>query len=99
MAQTITATDNISTLTATSPSVTPNAGAFNKMQILLPGESAAPGTTLGKTGTLAARVAGISFNVIVNAVDANWNLVASVTDVAHRHQAMQTLYYLLTQHL
>jgi hypothetical protein len=82
-AQTITATDNTSTFTATSPTVTPTVGAFNKMQILLPGESAAPGTTLGKTGTPTAQVAGTSFNVIVNAVDANWNLVTSVTDVVH----------------
>jgi hypothetical protein len=82
-AQTITATDNISTFTATSPPVTPTAGAFNKIQILLPGENAAPGTTIGKTGTLTTQVAGIPFNVVVNAVDANWNLVASVTDVTH----------------
>ncbi|MGF7082021.1 T9SS type A sorting domain-containing protein [Mucilaginibacter sp. UYCu711] len=82
-AQTITATDNTSTFTATSPAVTPTAGAFNKMQILLPGETAAPGTITGKTGTPTGQVAGIAFNVIVNAVDANWNLVASVTDVAH----------------
>ncbi|NNU33771.1 hypothetical protein HK413_05785 [Mucilaginibacter sp. S1162] len=71
MAQTITATDNISTLTATSPSVTPNAGAFNKMQILLPVKAQHLEQRWGKTGTLAAQVAGISFNVIVNAVDAN----------------------------
>ncbi len=64
----------------TSPSITVNAGAFTKLQILAPGESAAPGTVTGKTGSPSARTAGSSFNVTVNAVDANWNLVSSATD-------------------
>ena len=43
--RTITATDAAATLTAnTSASVTVNAGAVTKLQILLPGEVAAPGT-------------------------------------------------------
>ena len=46
----------------------------------MPGETAAPGTATGKTGTPSARTAGTAFNVTVNAVDANWNLVSSVTD-------------------
>lgn len=55
-------------------------GAFTKLQLLMPGETAAPGTPSGKTGTPTAQVAGTSFNVTVNAVDANWNLVNTVTD-------------------
>ena len=76
---TVTATDlTDGTKTAnTSPSIPVSAGAFTKLQILAPGESAAPGTTTGKTGTAAAQTAGASFNVTVKAVDANWNLVTS----------------------
>jgi hypothetical protein len=51
------------------------------MQLLVPGETAAPGTTTGKTGTPSAQNAGIEFNVTVNAVDANWNLVSSTNTV------------------
>ncbi|MFN0292772.1 T9SS type A sorting domain-containing protein [Pedobacter helvus] len=61
------------------PAVT--AGAFVKLQLLLPGEVAAPGTPTGKTGAPIAQAAGTPFDVTVNAVDANWNLVSSVTDV------------------
>ncbi len=66
----------------TSPATTINAGAFSKLQILMPGETAAPGTGTGKTGSPSAQTAGTSFNVTVNAVDANWNPVTSVTDTA-----------------
>jgi hypothetical protein len=58
-------------------------GAFTKLQILVPGETAAPGTVSGKTGTPSARVAGTSFTVRVNAVDANWNVVPGATDMIH----------------
>src|SRR5213078_1844724 len=61
----------------TSPSITVNAGAFVKMQLLVPGETAAPGTATGKTGTPTNQVAGTAFNVTVNAVDADWNLISS----------------------
>src|SRR5256714_752635 len=48
--RTVTATDAGGTLTAsTSANVTVNAGAVTKLQILLPGEVAAPGTATGKT--------------------------------------------------
>jgi hypothetical protein len=66
----------------TSPIVTVAAGAFTKLQILVPGETAAPGTASGKTGTPTTEGAGAAFNVIVNAVDANWNLVSSTHTVA-----------------
>ena len=65
----------------TSPATTVNGGAFAKLQILLPGETAAPGTATGKTGTPSAQTAGGAFNVTVNAVDANWNL-----GQLHRHR-------------
>ena len=47
----------------------------------MPGETAAPGTASGKTGAPSAQTAGSSFNVIVNAVDANWNVVTSTDTV------------------
>ena len=79
---TVTATDiTDGTKTAnTSPATTVNPGAFTKLQILLPGETAAPGTATGKTGTPTARTAAAAFVATVNAVDANWNRVSSVAD-------------------
>lgn len=56
-------------------------GPFAKLQILLPGEVATPGISPGKTGTVVAQAAGVPFNVTVNAVDASWNVISSVTDV------------------
>ncbi|MBU4123817.1 hypothetical protein KJ959_09110, partial [bacterium] len=44
-----------------------------KLQVLLPGESSAPGTATGKTGSPIPRTAGAAFTVTVNAVDADWN--------------------------
>jgi hypothetical protein len=51
-----------------------------KLQVLLPGETAAPGTPSGKTGTPTPQSAGSAVNVVVNAVDDNWNVVTYVTD-------------------
>ena len=81
--RTITATDiTDGTKTAnTSPAITVNAGAFTKMQLLVPGEAAAPGTATGKTGTPTGQTANAAFNVTVNAVDANWNVVSSTDTV------------------
>ena len=73
--RTITATDHGGTQTGTSNTFTVNAGSFVKLQLLVPGETAAPGTATGKTGTPSAQTAGASFSVTVNAVDANWNVV------------------------
>src|SRR5262249_25758657 len=56
-------------------------GAFSQLQLLVPGETAAPGTATGKTGTPSAQIVGIGFGVTVNAVDAQWNLVTAVTDL------------------
>ena len=52
-----------------------------KLQVLMPGETAAPGTPTGKTGAPTAQTAGTAVSVTVNAVDDNWNLVNYVTDV------------------
>src|SRR5207249_1426889 len=79
--RTITATDTSATLTAsTSANVSVAASAFTMLQLLAPGETAAPGTSTGKTGSPTGQVAGGAFIVTVNAVDANWNLVNTVTD-------------------
>src|SRR6185503_14829710 len=59
--------------------LTVTADAATKLQVLLPGETAAPGTPTGKTGTPLAQTAGtaIANGIVVNAVDANWNLAGS----------------------
>jgi large repetitive protein len=59
------------------------AGDFTKLQLLVPGETAAPGTASGKTGTPNTEYVNGAFNVIVNAVDTNWNVVSSVTDTVN----------------
>ena len=56
------------------------AGPYTKLQVLLPGETAAPGTASGKTGTARAQVSGIPFNVTVRACDNTWNTVTTVSD-------------------
>jgi hypothetical protein len=50
---------------------------FTKLQVLLPGETAAPGTPTGKTGTPIAQTAWAPFIVTVQAVDDDWNPVNS----------------------
>jgi hypothetical protein len=57
--------------------------AFKKLQILLPGETAAPGTPTGKTGTPDQQTLGIPFNVVVNAVNDQWYLALTATDTIH----------------
>ncbi|MDF5690152.1 invasin domain 3-containing protein [Aquirufa aurantiipilula] len=81
--QTVTATDQAATLTANTGATTlVTAGTVNKLQVIMPGETAAPGTATGKTGTPTAQTAGTSLNFTVNAVDAYWNLVSSATPTA-----------------
>ncbi len=76
---TVTATDvtDGSKTANTSPAITVNLGAFVQLQVLLPGETAAPGTPTGKTGTPTAQTAGTAFDVTVRAVDATWNLIST----------------------
>src|SRR5438094_4591635 len=80
--RTVTASDvaDGSKTASTTPSLAVNAGAFAKLQVLVPGETAAPGTATGKTGAPTTQGAGTAFNVAVNAVDSNWNLVSAVSD-------------------
>src|SRR5439155_1235530 len=79
---TLTATDTSDgTKTAsTSPAISVGGGAYAKLLLLAPGETAAPGSPTGKTGTPTAQTAGSAFTVTVNAVDASWNPVNSVTN-------------------
>ncbi|MCF8536937.1 MAG: fibronectin type III domain-containing protein [Candidatus Nanopelagicales bacterium] len=77
--RTIAATDGSVTDADASGNFTVNAGAAVKLQVLLPGETADPGSATGKTGTPTNDVAGSGITATVNAVDANWNVVSSAT--------------------
>ena len=57
-------------------------GAFTKLQILLPGETADPTAVGGKTGSPTSQTQTSPFNVTVNAVDDGWNIVTSA-DMVH----------------
>lgn len=81
----LTASDlsDVSVTNSSSPSISVAGGAFSRLQILVPVESAVPGTLTGKTGLPLPQNAGVSFPITVNAVDDHWNLVNSVTDTVH----------------
>src|SRR5882724_869233 len=68
---------------ATSDSVVISSSASTKLQLLVPGEKAAPGTSTGKTGPPATQTANTPFAIRVNVVDASWNVVNTVTDFVH----------------
>ncbi|MDW8310339.1 MAG: hypothetical protein RMK20_13275, partial [Verrucomicrobiales bacterium] len=53
---------------------------YTKLQVLMPGETAAPGTPTGKTGTPTPQQVFVPFNITVNAVDANWYPVQGVNN-------------------
>ncbi|MBN1822759.1 MAG: hypothetical protein JW803_00410 [Endomicrobiales bacterium] len=54
--------------------VTPQTGIANlKLQLLLPGTTAAPGSPTGEIGTPSAQTAGVPFKVTVNLVDTYFN--------------------------
>lgn len=55
---------------------------FTKLQVIMPGETAAPGTTTGKTGTPDQQAVGTEFSVVINSVDDNWYPIKS-TDTIH----------------
>ena len=76
---TLTATEGTAPGVASSSFTVVPAG-FSKVQLLVPGETAAPGTTNGKAGTAVAQTAGASFSITINAVDGNWNLITNVID-------------------
>ncbi|MFA5975390.1 MAG: hypothetical protein WC859_04410 [Elusimicrobiota bacterium] len=53
-----------------------------KLQILVPGETAVPGSSTGKSSVaISTQQAGVPVSLIVNAVDLNWNLVAANAQV------------------
>ena len=57
------------------------AGTFTRLQVLLPGESAAPGTSTGKSGAPLTQTAGVPFAVTLRACDDQWNTATAATDV------------------
>jgi len=57
------------------------AGPYTRLQVLMPGETAAPGTPSGKSGSPRALVSGIPFDITVRACDNTWALVSTVSDV------------------
>src|SRR5262249_39468951 len=65
---------------ATSANIVVSPAAFTQLQVLVPGETRAPGTARGKTRPAHSQVTGNRFDVTVNAVDAYWNLIGTVTD-------------------
>jgi hypothetical protein len=65
-----------------SSSFTVNPGAYNRLQLLMQGETAAPGTATGKTSSPVAQTVGTAFAVTVNSVDANWNPIGTNDTVA-----------------
>jgi len=55
-------------------------GPYTKLQVLLPGQTAAGGTAAGFTGLPDDQNAGTSFNIIVRAVDEFWNKVPGINN-------------------
>jgi hypothetical protein len=51
-----------------------------QLQVLMPGETNAPGTVTGKIGTPDSHPSGSTVNVTVNAVDAKWNIADHCAD-------------------
>ena len=68
----------IGTLLVAAGATPAAAGIYTRLQVILPGESAAPGTPSGKSGTPLAQTAGVPFSITVRACDDQWNLVAGV---------------------
>jgi hypothetical protein len=83
--QTISASDvdNVAILSNTSGNVTVVGGAFSRVLVLAPGESPAPGTVSGRTGTATDQSINYAFTLTVLATDQWWNPVAGPTDVVH----------------
>lgn len=55
----------------------------SQLQVLLPGETNAPGTTTGKIGTPDPQTVGNPFDFTVNACDSSWRIVTTCTDTVH----------------
>jgi hypothetical protein len=65
----------------TSNQFTVQPGSLSRLQVLLPGETATPGISPGKTGSVSPILAGTNISVRVNAIDNWWNTISSVTHV------------------
>lgn len=52
---------------------------YSKLQVLLPGETEAPGTATGKLGVPHDQVVEVPFQVRIRACDSDWNTVTSIT--------------------
>ena len=50
-----------------------SAQTYTQLQVLLPGETADPGSTGGKSGQPAAQTIGVAFEILVRACDSSWN--------------------------
>ena len=71
-----------SSSTVTSSTFTVNANSAVKLQILVPGETALPGSPTGKSSVgISTQAAGVAFPVTVNAVDLNFNVVPANAQV------------------
>ena len=55
------------------------AQSYTQLQVLLPGETADPGSLDGKSGTPNVQTVGQPFQITVRAVDSSWNLQSSIT--------------------
>ena len=53
---------------------------FTQLQVLLPGETNAPGTGSGKTGSPIAQSVSSPTTVVVNACDPTWHIISSASD-------------------
>jgi len=73
--------DNILPDTSSNISVVP--AAAEKLQVLLPGETAEPGSVAGKTGTPTPQPAGTQFKVTVNCVDEQWNRLSNANPTVY----------------
>jgi hypothetical protein len=71
------------TISYVGGTLTITSGSYPKLQVLMPGETAAPNTPSGKTGTPIAQTAGTALSVTINAVDTNWNLLNSIENTVH----------------
>lgn len=66
--------------TGVSNLITVLPGPFQRLQVLLPGESPQPGIPPGKSGVPLDQFTGVQFDFNVRAVDAYWNLINTATD-------------------
>ena len=55
----------------------------SQLQVLLPGETNAPGTVTGKIGTPDPQTVFTPFDITVNACDAKWHIITSCSDTVN----------------